>query len=576
MLATNSPFRQYFDLDGSPLTGGSLYFGAANQNPETSPVTVYWDAAGTQPASQPIPTLNGYPVRSSNPANVYVSADYSITARNSRGQLVFHAANSADFDVMSSASSLVSALTTRLSNTTPATDGGGMVGHSASQSYGTATSGKAINARGISITDHPYNADPTGVASAVSAITAAIAALTDGGELIAIGEFLLDSTVTIDKPITLRGSGTSNLNNVASGTVFKKAAAMTTEAFLVTANGAKLSNFIVQGIAGNTGNGVNVQANRVTLEDLCTYGCGGDGVRIGTDAGVNANLWNIRNLRSKSNTGHGLHISDKVSPTGADANGGTLVHADLQSNGDAGCRLGNAQLNTFVGLVCQSNTGRGLSLGAGADHNTFVGGDFESNTADEIGIEAGASANKFFGGTVTGTLTDNGSGTQFAFLGGTVYEAGVKVANVGSSDSKTFDWYEEGSWTPAITFSTAGDLAVTYTTQLGRFQRVGNRVVASFTVVTATFTHTTASGGLRVTGLPYTSQGTASIYGTGEVQYSGITAAANQDISARVDPSTTYIGFFGSGSGVANINIATGNVPTGGSVVLVGTVSYQV
>lgn len=89
MLATEAPFPQFFDTDGSPLDSGSLYFGVANQNPETNPITVYWDAAGTQPAAQPIPTLNGYAVRSGTIAAVYADSDYSLTVRNSRGNLVY-------------------------------------------------------------------------------------------------------------------------------------------------------------------------------------------------------------------------------------------------------------------------------------------------------------------------------------------------------------------------------------------------------------------------------------------------------------------------------------------------------
>ena len=87
MLATEAPFPQYFDTDGSPLDGGKLYFGLPNQDPETNPIPVYWDAAGTQPAAQPIRTINGYTARAGTPANVFVAGDYSINARNKKGEL---------------------------------------------------------------------------------------------------------------------------------------------------------------------------------------------------------------------------------------------------------------------------------------------------------------------------------------------------------------------------------------------------------------------------------------------------------------------------------------------------------
>jgi hypothetical protein len=90
MLAISSPLQQFFDLDGLPLDEGRLFFGVANQNPETSPITVYWDAAGTQPAVQPIQTLNGYPVRAGSPATIYADGDYSLTVRTRKGELVVY------------------------------------------------------------------------------------------------------------------------------------------------------------------------------------------------------------------------------------------------------------------------------------------------------------------------------------------------------------------------------------------------------------------------------------------------------------------------------------------------------
>ena len=88
MLATDSPFPQYFNLAGAPLTGGYLYFGAVGANPETSPVAVYWDEAGTQPAVQPLRTVGGYVARSGTPARLFVGSSYSLTVRDSRRNLI--------------------------------------------------------------------------------------------------------------------------------------------------------------------------------------------------------------------------------------------------------------------------------------------------------------------------------------------------------------------------------------------------------------------------------------------------------------------------------------------------------
>ena len=114
MLAIQSPYPQFFDTDGSPLDAGYLYFGIESLNPETAPLPVYWDAEGTQPAAQPIRTLNGYAARNGSPAVVYVSGAYSMTAKDRRGALVFYAPSSAAFSNAQSVSQTVDQLTASL------------------------------------------------------------------------------------------------------------------------------------------------------------------------------------------------------------------------------------------------------------------------------------------------------------------------------------------------------------------------------------------------------------------------------------------------------------------------------
>lgn len=97
MLVVGNPFPVFPDVDGSPLQGGFVYIGTAALNPETSPITAYWDSAGTQPVAQPLQTVNGLIVRSGTPARVYVPTDYSMTVRNARGALVSYAASSPTF-----------------------------------------------------------------------------------------------------------------------------------------------------------------------------------------------------------------------------------------------------------------------------------------------------------------------------------------------------------------------------------------------------------------------------------------------------------------------------------------------
>ena len=91
MIKASNPFRVFYELDGQPLDNGYLYFGQPSQDPETTPISVFWDAAGTQPAPQPLRTQNGYIVRNGTPASVFVAATpYSMTVRDHAAQLVFY------------------------------------------------------------------------------------------------------------------------------------------------------------------------------------------------------------------------------------------------------------------------------------------------------------------------------------------------------------------------------------------------------------------------------------------------------------------------------------------------------
>lgn len=144
-LATLNPIGQFFDLDGSPLNGGKLYFGQANQNPVTAPITVYWDAAATQPAAQPIPTLNGFPVRSGTPAIVYAATDYSLLVQDTRGRQVLSAPNSADFGNAAAAVAQVTALRADLASTSDAAEGAGQVGFDHELNYALRTIGWELN-----------------------------------------------------------------------------------------------------------------------------------------------------------------------------------------------------------------------------------------------------------------------------------------------------------------------------------------------------------------------------------------------------------------------------------------------
>lgn len=169
MLATDAPFSPYYDLDGSPLDAGSLYFGEVDENPETNPVTVYWDAALTQPAAQPIRTLNGFPIRSGSIGFLYASDNYSLTVRNRIGALVLYAPSSLNFNLAGQ----IQAVRTDLASTASATGGPGMLGLNATLNYAASTVGRRLTER-VSPHDYPWLAPLDGATDATAAVQACL------------------------------------------------------------------------------------------------------------------------------------------------------------------------------------------------------------------------------------------------------------------------------------------------------------------------------------------------------------------------------------------------------------------
>lgn len=92
-LSIKPPYPAFAGTDGLPLENGYIWVGTVNLNPQINQIAVYWDAALTIPAAQPIRTLNGYPVYQGTPARFYAGSDYSIQVLDSKGSLVYTSLN---------------------------------------------------------------------------------------------------------------------------------------------------------------------------------------------------------------------------------------------------------------------------------------------------------------------------------------------------------------------------------------------------------------------------------------------------------------------------------------------------
>ena len=76
-----------------------------------------------------------------------------------------------------------------------------------------------------------------------------------------------------------------------------------------------------------------------------------------------------------------------------------------------------------------------------------------------------------------------------------------------SSDANTLDDYEEGTWTPGVTFG-GGTTGITYSTQTGQYVKIGRFVYASFNI--ALSNKGSSTGSVQVTGLPFSISGAVS------------------------------------------------------------------
>lgn len=150
--------------------------------------------------------------------------------------------------------------------------------------------------------------------------------------------------------------------------------------------------------------------------------------------------------------------------------------------------------------------------------------------------------------TVSGLL--NCTGGQIAF----------PAAQNPSADPNTLDDYEEGTWTPTITFTTPGDLNVVYSIRQGFYTRVGRLVQWSALITTSTFTFSTGTGALLVSGLPFAA---ASNPPVSFARWVGITSSVSTpQVSAILNSTNVQFEVMNVASGTT-ASLTQANAPTG-------------
>lgn len=153
-----------------------------------------------------------------------------------------------------------------------------------------------------------------------------------------------------------------------------------------------------------------------------------------------------------------------------------------------------------------------------------------------------------------------------------VFNGSAWVAVLGASGALPF--YEEGVFTPTLSFQTPGDLALTYSAQAGAYVRVGNLVYAHGRVATSAFSWSTASGNLLVGGLPFISKNDG-VANYGASFYRGVTKSGYTDFTAFLNQNANALFIRAMASGQPDVSVVAADVPSGGMPSIAFSIMYQ-
>jgi hypothetical protein len=186
------------------------------------------------------------------------------------------------------------------------------------------------------------------------------------------------------------------------------------------------------------------------------------------------------------------------------------VDNDISISGDATVtgKLGVGGTNAILGFYAEKDNGSG-----------YVGGFRSTNSSPYLTVQTTGGVTNLQG--INSGFTDVAAiglqpsgGNINVGAGNFVMTSGYGIdfsATSGTGTSELFDDYEEGTWTPALSYDTAGTSSFTYAIQQGYYTKVGRLITVHFKVQLTNFSKGTASGSLNITGLPYTPVGSEAL-----------------------------------------------------------------
>ena len=221
-----------------------------------------------------------------------------------------------------------------------------------------------------------------------------------------------------------------------------------------------------------------------------------------------------------------------LDPSGASVTAGVGTFGSVASSG------------AISGTAISGTTGTFSSTGSFSDQLTVASG---SDSTRGLRVTGGASGGteiaqfRTNNGTVRFTVNNNvtlNSGNLVVATSGAGIDFSATGDGSGTSSSELLDDYEEGTWTPVLTFGGAST-GITYSNRGGNYTKIGRQVTLNFMIELSS--KGSSTGDAVIGGLPYTIAD--SLAGT-VIEANGVSSYWN-----NIDPDLMFLAFSASTNG---------------------------
>lgn len=243
----------------------------------------------------------------------------------------------------------------------------------------------------------------------------------------------------------------------------------------------------------------------------------------------------------------------------------TLV--DDASSGAFLTTLGlSANAQTFVTAVDYAAMRTALSVYSTTEAMPKAGGAFSGGiTGTTLGLSGAltASAAAFAGALSAVGATFTGLLDLSTVTAGQIAFPAVQNA---SADHNTLDDYEEGTWTPALTFG-GGSTGLTYNSRAGSYVKIGQMVVLQFSITLSA--KGSSTGGAAVGGVPFAADST--VGAVGAINWASMTSSYVNMQGSLAASSITV-------AGITAANATMGQAQETGfsnNSIITGTITYR-